>query len=331
MAALPTFSPVSRRGFLGLAGGAAALALAGCGSSEPTTAAAGAPRTIRTCVYAKNHASSPLFWQRFAPQGWTVDVKIVTSSAEIQTALESGNLDFGLIGTYSTILAKDQGGFNSKIIGMCARQGIGLVGRKGVVTDVASLKGRKIAVPPPGQQVLTLNVLLERAGLKLNQDVTGVPLGYADHPGALQRGDVDAFIGTEPLCTQSVVAGVGERLPAVSDTPVGDFNTAIWASPAMLKEPEVCRTVAGLQKQAAEYLTPGGQNDRAVWKDLLVTQFGYSEQLYERVLENLGAEWKFDEKRQQQFQGAGEIMAKLGAIKAQPDYESMYARDYWNA
>lgn len=47
---------------------------------------------------------------------------------------------------------------------MTARRGIGLVGRKDVVTSVDALRGRKIAVPPPGQQVLMLNVLLGRAG-----------------------------------------------------------------------------------------------------------------------------------------------------------------------
>ena len=33
---------------------------------------------MRTCVYAKNHASSPLFWQKFAPTGYTIEVTPVT-------------------------------------------------------------------------------------------------------------------------------------------------------------------------------------------------------------------------------------------------------------
>ena len=54
---------------------AAAALLSACGGSSSPKAAAGAassePVTIRTCVYAKNHASSPLFWQKFAPKNWT--------------------------------------------------------------------------------------------------------------------------------------------------------------------------------------------------------------------------------------------------------------------
>lgn len=325
---------LTRRGFLGLAAAGTAGSLVACGNNEPqpatTASEAVQPVTLRNCVYAQNHASSPLFWQRFAPEGVTIDTKIVTSSAEIQQALEGGSLDFGLIGTYSTIIAQIEGGFSSRIIGMCARQGIGLIGRTDVVTSVEDLAGRRIAVPPPGIQVLILQTLLEDAGLSLDGDVEGVPLGYADHPGALQRGDVDAYIGTEPLCTQSVAAGVGQRIPGVFDTPMDDFNTAIWASPAMLEQPDLCRAAALMQKQAAEYLTPDGENDPAVWKDLLVTQFGYEEAIYEEVLSNIGAEWRFDSIREGQLRGAGETMARLGIVSSEPDYEMLYAREYWD-
>jgi len=318
---------LSRRGFLGLTAAGAAVTLAGCGSGA---APAGAGRTIRTCVYARNHASAPLFWQRFAPEGVTVEVSVVTSSAQIQQGLEAGRLDFGLIGPYSTIVGHLGDTMHSKIVGMVARQGIGLVGRAGVVTDVADLAGRKVAVPPPGQQVLMLTVLLDRAGLALGRDVEGVPLAYADHPAALERGDVDAYIGTEPLCTQSVVAGIGSRLTTIFDTPIGDFNTALWASPSMLRDPEMCRLGASMQKQAAEYLSPGGVNDRAAWRDLLVEQFGYEQAIYDAVLENVGAEWRFDAERVSQVEGAGAVMARTGVIDREPDYEALYAREYWD-
>ncbi|MBA2390205.1 MAG: ABC transporter substrate-binding protein [Geodermatophilaceae bacterium] len=330
--ALPS---LTRRGFLGLAAAGVAGSVAACGTDEPATAPSGNPAdfepvTLRNCVYSQNHASAPLLWQQFAPEGITIETAIVTSSAEIQQALEGGSLDFGLIGSYSTILARLEGEFNSKIIGMCARQGIGLIGRTDVVNGIEDLAGRRIAVPPPGVQVLILQALLEDAGLALDGDVEGIPLGYADHPGALERGDVDAYVGTEPLCTQSVVAGIGQRLDAVFDTPVGDFNTAMWASPAMLERPELCRAAALMQKQAAELLTPQGENDPAAWEDLLVTQFGYEQALYEEVLSNIGAEWRFDSTREAQFAGAGELMARLGIVDSEPDYETFFAREYWD-
>ena len=330
---MPVPTPLSRRRFLGLGAGlGAGVLLGGCGGdASPSTASAGgtSAMTIRTCVYAKNHASSPLYWQQFAPEGVTVEVTPIASSAEVQSGLESGQFDAGLMGVYNTITSASEN-ITSKIVGMVSRQGLGLIGQAGVVEDVASLRGKKIAVPPPGVQGLVLSQMLAKEGLQLGRDVTPVPLGYADHPTALERGDVQAYIGTEPLCTQSVVGGIGVRVPGAYDTVLGDFNTALWASSATLEDPDKTRVIVQLQKDAAEHLTPEGENDPQVWKDLLVTQFGYDEEVYEEVLGNVGAEWRFDEERQAQFEGAGRTLLEAGTITALPDFERFYARDYWD-
>ncbi len=324
---------LSRRRFLTMAGaGAAALAVGACGSdeqqNETSSPAAGqepalAGTTITTAVYAKNHASSPLFWQRFAPEGVKVDVKIFTSGSDMNRALEAGDLDFGLFGPYNGLIEKEQG-LGSKVICMCSRRGIGVVARKDRgIESVADLRGKIFAVPPPGILVLILNNLLHRAGLELNRDLKAVPLGYADHPGALARGDVDAFFGTEPLVTQSVLSGVGKRLVDPYDTALGDFNTAIWASPKMLARPELLRATTRMQRDAAEYLSPGGRNDPEVWKDLLVKQFGYSEQVYQEVLSNVGAVWRFDDARKAQFEGAAKEMRATGVLNKDVDLSAV--------
>ena len=331
---MPVPTPLSRRRFLGLgAGVGAAVLLGGCGGEDaPSAASSGSgasAMTIRTCVYAKNHASSPLYWQQFAPEGVKVEVTPIASSAEVQSGLESGQFDAGLMGVYNTITSASEA-ITSQIVGMVSRQGLGLIGRTGEVEDVASLKGKKVAVPPPGVQGLILSQMLAKEGLQLGRDVTPVPLGYADHPTALERGDVQAYIGTEPLCTQSVVGGIGVRVPGAYDTVLGDFNTALWASSKVLEDTDKTRVIVQMQKDAAEHLTPKGENDPEVWKDLLVTQFGYDERVYEEVLSNVGAEWRFDEERQAQFEGAGQTLLETGTITSLPDFERFYARDYWD-
>ncbi len=334
----PLDAAFTRRGFLGLTAAAAAAAgLSACGGSSSGPSASGVAALaggrkveVKTCVYAKNHASSMLYWQKFAPEGVTVKVTPVTTTVEILQGLEQGTLDFGLMAPYVPMLTQAKGGISSKVVAMVARQGFGLVGRTGVVSKVEDLRGKKVAVPPPGAQVLVLGLLLRKAGLTLGKDVTGVPLGYADHVAALARGDVDAFMGSEPPCSQAVVAGTGVRLPGVFDTALGDLNTALWASKKMLADDELCRATATMQKRAADYLTPAGTNDKQVWHDLLVTQFGFDEKTYAEVLSNVGAQWRFDAARQSQFQAVGKALADSKSLAAEPDYEALYARQYWN-
>jgi len=346
-AAGPVGSAISRRRLLGVGGAAAGgLALAACGGSEPGSGAAagtapavdgrlaaldgGREVTIRTCVYAQNHASSMLFWERFAPEGVTIDVTPVTNTADIIAGLEGGTLDFGLMSPYVPMLVQPEGGNTSRVVAMVAREGFGLIGAAGEVETVADLRGKRVAVPPPGAQVLVLNQVLADAGLVLGQDVEGVPVGYADHVAALSGGDVQAFMGSEPPCSQAVAEGLGVRLPGVFGTPLGDLNTALWASPSVLEDPELVMLTARLQKAASEYMTPDGENDPEVWRELLVDSFGFDESVYEEVLTNVGARWDFDEDRQSQFEAVGAALVAGGELETEPDYEAMYAREYWD-
>ncbi len=339
-----TDQDLTRRRFLGLAAGSAAAAalFAACGADEDTattattTPAAGAApvkdfggKTITTAVYAKNHASSMLEWQRFAPPGLTVKPVIVTSPADISRLLNSGELDFGLMGYYNTIIEASTTGMQSKIVSMCSRQGIGLIARsdRGIKT-VADLKGKKVAVPPPGVQVLALTAALDKVGLKLDRDVTAIPVAFADQPATLERGDVDAYMGTEPLCTQSVVSGRGIRINEVYGTPAGDINTAMWAAPKNLNDADLLTAVAKMQRDAAEYFTPNGVNAAAPWRKLLVEQFEYSEEIYKAVLDNVGAVWRFDATRKAQFEGAADLMLAQGIITTRPKIDDLLLLDY---
>ena len=337
-----TTPDLSRRTFLGLAAaGAAAVALGACGdtggtAAPPTsTGAGGTPQKdfggleITTAVYAKNHGSSPLYWQQFAPPGLKVKPVVVTSPADISRALAAGSLDFGLMGYYNTIIEAATTGMASKIICMCSRQGIGLVARKDRgITTAADLKGKKVGVPPPGVQVMALTALLEKSNLKLGTDVQAIPLAFADHRSALERGDIDAYAGTEPSPSQSVTEGIAVRIPGVYDTPAGDLNTAMWAAPKHLGNPDLLKAVTKMQRDAAELLTPGGVNSETEWRKLLVDQFGFTEAVYKEVLSNVGAVWRFDDLRRRQFEGAAELMLAQGVITTKPKIDDLLLLDH---
>ncbi len=338
-----------RRQFLGMAAaGAAGLALGACGdddtattsdeSTSTTSAGSTAPSpasdgpsfdgvTITTAVYARNHASSPLFWQQFAPEGLTIEVIPIASGTEANQAMEDGDLDFALMGLYNSLVEAEQG-FGSKIVSMCARQGLGLIARADSgITSVEDLAGKTLAVPPPGQQVLVLTRLLQDAGLDIDTDLTGVPLGYADHVAALERGDIDAFMGTEPPCTASVVSGVGVRVDGVYDTDLGNFNTAMWCAPKNQDDADLIEAVVKMQRDAAEFLSPDGENDADEWRTLLVDDFEYEVPVYEEVLSNIGAEWRFGDDRKAAVEAAAEILLTSGQLTTEPDLDALYLLD----
>ena len=333
---------LSRRTLLGLAAaGVAGLALGACGSDDDpaspvttgTTAKAQAKDfgglEITTAVYAKNHGSAPLYWQQFAPPGLKVKPVVVTSPADISRSLAAGTLDFGLMGFYNTIIEASGPGMASKMICMCSVKGSSLVARKDRgITTAADLKGKKVGVPPPGVQVLMLTALLEKSGLKLGTDVQAIPLAFADHKAALERGDIDAYAGTEPIPTQSVADGTGVRISGMYDTPAGDFNTAMWAAPKHLGNPDLLKAVVNMQRSAAELLSPGGTNSETEWRKLLVDQFGFTDAVYKEVLSNVGAVWRFDDERRRQYEGAAELMLTQGVIKTKPKIDDLLLLDH---
>ncbi|CAN5243940.1 hypothetical protein BH23ACT9_BH23ACT9_10400 [soil metagenome] len=337
-----TASALSRRRMLQLGLGAGlGAALAACGTDGPATVGASpAPRqtatssgpvfdgeTVSMSVYSRNHASSPLFWEDFAPEGLSVDVQVFTGPSDMNRAMEARDLDFALMGTYNTLIEAAEG-FTSKIIGMVSRRGIGLIaGVDSGITSAADLAGRRIAVPPAGVQVLVLTHLLREAGLELERDCEPVPLGFADHAAALASGDVDAFAGTEPICATSVADGIGVRFADPYDTPLGDFNTALWAAPHMQQRPDLCQAALRMQRGAAEFLSPGGDNDRAVWRDLLVNDFELTESVYDEVIDNVGALWRFGDEQRAQLEGAAAAMMDTGVLLSEPDFDALLALD----
>jgi ABC-type nitrate/sulfonate/bicarbonate transport system substrate-binding protein len=261
-------SAFTRRHFLGALGaGAASLALVGCGDgggagqAVPEGSGGGsiAGKRIRVAAFTNNHAAAPLYWPQFAPEGLEVEVTTLTSGTDMNRALEADDLDFAIFGIVNGFIESEQG-LGSKIVAMGARQGAGLVvPRQSDIADVPGLRGKRIALKGPAFQLLALYALLGEAGLDPDADVEIVPVEYNDQPAALEQGDVDAFMGSEPNASRSVVSNVGRRLVNIYTTPIGQLNSTIWASPRMLaEEPDLVRAAVAMQRDAANHLTPGG-------------------------------------------------------------------------
>lgn len=329
---------LSRRRLLEIFGaGATSLALVGCGGGlgrdQGTESSGGADgvagRRIRVAAFKNNHAAAPLFWPQFAPDGLDVEVTTLTSGTDMNRALDADELDFAIFGIVNGFMESEQG-LGSKIVAMGAREGAGLVVRRDSdMTGVEDLAGRRIALKGPAFQLLVLFTLLDEAGLDPDGDVEIVPVEYNDQPAALEKGDVDAFMGSEPNASRSVASGVGRRLVNIYTTPIGELNSTIWASPRMVaEEPALVRAAVAMQRDAANHLTPSGSNDPEVWRSLVVDQFGLEERVYRELLTNVGAVWELSEFWVDQAKAAGAKMTELGLLQAEPDYDDLIRTEY---
>jgi len=323
----------TRRQFFGVAGGVLLGAgLAACGGSADAGGASGGSgggaRTLRVATFPKNHAAAPLFWPQFAPEGWSVEVTTLASGTEMNQALERGDLDFALFGLVNGFVQAEEG-IASKIVAMAAQRGASLVVKAdSAFRTVGDLRGKKIGFKGPAFQYLLLLELLDKVGLDGRTDVTLVPVEWNDMPAALARGDLDAYMGTEPNPARSVADGSGRRLEGVYETPAGSLNSVIWASRAAAADKDMVEAAGLMQKAAAEKLSPGGRrNDPAVWKDLAVTQFGYEEKVYEALLPNVGAVWDLDDTWRAQAKAQGDRMVAVGLLKTAPDLDRLLVLD----
>lgn len=337
----PNSSRFTRRRFLGLSAGAAAsLALASCGdddtepSAQPETGStddgtdtgtdAGAVEgKLRVAAFANNHAAAPLFWPMFAPEGIEVEVTTLSSGTDMNTALQNGELDFAVFGIVNGFV-EAEGGFDTRIVSMGARQGAGLIVRRDdPATSVADLAGRRIGFKGPAFQYLALLALLEDAGLDPEADVDLIPVEWNDMPTALASGDVDAFMGTEPNPSRSVASGVGRRLVNPYTTAIGQLNSALWASPKVLEDVDLTKEAVKMHRAACEHLSPGGTNDPDVWRDLVVDQYGFEVPVYEELLTNVGAVWELNDFWIDQAKANGDKMVELGILDDRPDYDTI--------
>lgn len=309
---------LSRRRWLQLAAGGVLGAAAGC-SARGTGTVGEARAGIRVGVFPQNHAASPLFWSRFAPPGVRVRVRSVSSGSDMNVALQRGDLDFAVFGLVNGFVQHQQG-IESKVICMAARRGAALVvARDSPHRVVQDLAGLRIGFKGPAFQYLLLLELLDAAGMDPERDVSLVPVEWNQMPAALARGDVDAYMGTEPNPSRSVADGTGRRLLDPYTTPAGSLNSPVWASPRMLADhPDLCRAACEMQFGAAQLLSPGSQNAPEVWRELTVEQFGYEPGVYEALLSNVGAVGEFDDSWRRQADAQARRMVSLGLIDEEP-------------
>jgi len=190
---------------------AAALSLTACHKSVT-----GKPQVIKLDYAYYNPVSLVLKEKHFleddlAADGVTVEWTLSQGSNKALELLNSKSVDFGSTAGVAALIVKSNGNPIKAIYVYSRPEWTALVVRKdSSITRVEDLKGKKIAVTRGTDPFVFLLRSLYQVGMT-EKDVELIPLQHSDGRNALERGDVDAWAGLDPLMAQTEV-DKGSRL-----------------------------------------------------------------------------------------------------------------------
>jgi sulfonate transport system substrate-binding protein len=185
--------------------------MAGCGRPP-----AAKPKTIRLDYAYYNPVSLVLKDKRFLEQdlardGISVEWTQSLGSNKALELLNSKSVDFGSTAGAAALIGKANGNPIQAIYVYSRPEWTALVVRKdSPITKVEDLKGKKVAVTRGTDPHVFLLRALHQAGLT-EKDIEMVVLQHPDGRIALEKGDVDAWAGLDPMMAQTEIQS-GSRL-----------------------------------------------------------------------------------------------------------------------
>ncbi|MDX3806997.1 MAG: aliphatic sulfonate ABC transporter substrate-binding protein [Bosea sp. (in: a-proteobacteria)] len=259
------------------------LALAALAAAALATPAFAQPKEIRLDYATYNPVSLVLkergtLEKALEAEGIKVRWVFSAGSNKALEFLNAGSIDFGSTAGAAALIGKINGNPIKSIYVYSRPEWTALVtGAKSDITKVADLKGRRVAVTRGTDPHIFLVRALADAKLT-EKDVKLVLLQHADGRLALERGDVDAWAGLDPMMAASEVeSGAKLFYRKAEDNSWGILNVR----EAFAKEnPDLVRKVLAAYEDARRYALA---NPDAL-KKVLVTYTKLPEPVIERQL-----------------------------------------------
>ena len=304
-------NPTSRRNFLLLAVSVAAL-------STVSLSALAADRIIKVGTLKLIHGITPYFYEKFAPAGIKVQVIPFESPTDGKNAVVTGTVDFGIYGLAAATL----GGANGEpvvVVGAACNRGMAVVaGIKSNINSIKDLKGKKVAIWPGSTQEVVILDRLSAEGMTI-KDITPVRVSFSDMAPALERGDIDAYVGAEPAAGISLAKGVGKIVEYPYSTPTGSLNMVLTTRRELTqKEPEFVKTFLEIHRKSTEF----AMGNREAFIEMAMKKLGQPKPSIEKPAPNVELTWNIDEKFLTQAHYYGTQMLAKKQIRQLPDYKT---------
>jgi NitT/TauT family transport system substrate-binding protein len=250
-----------------------------------------APKTIKVAILKVVGNAHPLHYERLAPPGYKFDLIFVPSPAAAKDAVATGSADFALGGVVAAILG-NANGEPVQIVSNLTGASMAVIAKAGSpIRKFADLKGKKVGLQPGSTQDLVVMERLKQEGMK-PADLQIVRLGLGEMHAALSRGDLDAYVGTEPGSSMSVMDGIGQLVEHPYGTEIGDLVTCMMANADVVKkDPRMVRDFVLTHARATEYL----KANLDAWEADGSKTFGLKPEIFKVAIKNITTDWKMDE------------------------------------
>ena len=240
-----------------------------------------------------------------------------TQSAGSNKALErlaNNTLDFGSAAGGAALMARAAGTPVKAIYVFSRPEWTALVvPANSPLQSVADLKGRKVAVTKGTDPHIFLIRALEDAGLG-EKDITLVALQHADGKSAMEKGEVDAWSGLDPLMAQSELTTHARLL--FRDPYLNTYGLLIVREDFIAAQPALIQRVLKVYDQARIWATQNPEALRAALVQAAKIDAAVAQRQLERTdLRNA----TIGHAQQHTIEAAGEALQRTGIIPAGVD------------
>lgn len=286
------------KSFVRLLGLAAALLALPCG------VASAQEQVIKVAVLKVASNAHFLHYARLAPKGYKFQTFFVNTPGDAKDAVVSGSADFALAGIAAAILGNANGEPVVIVANLVGGSMAVIAKADSPIKSVADLKGKKVGIQPGSTQELVIAERLKQLGMTI-KDVQTVRVGLGEMHAALARGDIDAYVGTEPGASLSVLENVGRLVEYPYGTSTGDLLTGVMANSKFIKEnPKAAQDFVLTHARATEYLKANPD----AWVEDASKTFGVKPELFKLALKNIHIEWRMDPSFVKQVVAFGQLM-----------------------
>jgi len=280
------------------------------------TSALAAEQVIRVGTLKLMHGITPYFYDKFTPPGYKIEVIPFETPTDGKNAVVTKSVDFGTYGLAAATLGAAAGEPVVIIAAQCNR-GMAVVARAdGKIDSIKALKGQKVGILPGSTQEVVILDRLKHEGMTIT-DIKPVRVSFSEMASALERGDIDAYVGAEPGPSISVGRGIGKIVEYPYSTPTGSVNMVMTTHTDNIKnQAELIKVFLNIHRQATDY----AMANRAAFVEMTGQKLGVPAKTAELAAPNVELTWKIDDDWTTRAKYYGAQMLEKKQIRQLPDY-----------